>query len=579
VIAVPGKGKLIVRWGRKATDPGWTSQDSRVANEPGFGSGKYSNPVQKRRVLFVIVLHPTTYMKENVMLTLATMRGFAYGRNRINSSLMIVVLLALLAALIPTVPHLDVAPRAQPELIALAQQQPQATIGVIVQKSVTGTDVEQRVTQLGGTITMDLHIINAFAAQLTARASIVLAQMKGVRWVSLDSPTIKPSACDACMDTANLKNVYDTAIGADRLWNEAPKYLQGQGIGVAVVDSGIQYGSDMYTEKGQLRVVASINVNNGYNQNIFDQYGHGLHVAGIVGGNGRALNGAYIGVAPKASLINVKVSDENGAANASNVVAGLQWINDNRNLYNIRVVNLSLNSSVAESYHTNPLDAAVEILWFNKITVVVSSGNIGKNALFPPANDPFVITVGATDDRGTLSTADDLLASYSGYGKTNDGFDKPDLVAPGTNIVSLTYPGTVLAQQHPDHIVSGGYFRMSGTSMSAPMVSGAIALLLQSEPNLTPDQVKYRLMATARLFDSNKRAGAGYINIYAAVHTSTTQSANTGIVVSKLLTSGSNPVNWNSVNWNSVNWNSVNWNSVNWNSVNWNSVNWNSVNW
>ena len=99
-----------------------------------------------------------------------------------------------------------------------------------------------------------------------------------------------------------------------------------------------------------------------------------------------------------------------GAANASNVVAGLQWVNDNKTQYNIKVVNLSLNSSVAESYHTNPLDAAVEILWFNKITVVVSAGNIGKNALFPPANDPFVITVGATDDRGTLSTADDVLA-------------------------------------------------------------------------------------------------------------------------------------------------------------------------
>jgi serine protease AprX len=404
--------------------------------------------------------------------------------------------------------------------------------------------------------------------------------MTGVRWVSLDSPTIKPSVCASCIDTANLKNVYNSAIGADRLWNESPKYLQGQGVGVAVVDSGIEYTGDLYTEMGQLRVSASIQVNNGYNQNIFDQYGHGLHVAGIIGGNGRSLNGAYIGVAPKVNLINVKVSDEVGAANASNVVAGLQWINDNRDRYNIKVVNLSLNSSVAESYHTNPLNAAVEILWFNKITVVVSSGNIGKNALYPPANDPFVITVGATDDRGTLSTGDDVLASYSGYGQTNDGFQKPDLVAPGTNIVSLGSSGaTVLAQQHPDHIVSNGYFRMSGTSMSAPMVSGAVALLLQSEPNLTPDQVKYRLMATARPFDRDKRAGAGYLNIYAAVHTSTTQSANTGVAVSRLLTSGSDPVNWNSVNWNSVNWNSVNWNSVNWNSVNWNSVNWNSVSW
>jgi serine protease AprX len=492
----------------------------------------------------------------------------------------IVVLFALLVTLIPIVPRLETAPRAQPELVVLAQQQPQATIGVIVQKNLAGADIEQRVRELGGTVTLDLHIINAFAAQLTGQAALTLARMDGVRWVSLDSPTIETSACDSCVDTSNLKNVYNRAIGAEQLWNESPKYLQGQGIGVAVVDSGIQYSSDFYTVMGKLRVAASIQVNNGYNQNIFDQYGHGLHIAGIIGGNGRSLNGTYIGVAPKVNLINVKVSDEVGTANASNVVAGLQWINDNKARYNIKVVNISLNNSVAESYHTNPIDAAVEILWFNKITVVVSAGNIGKNALYPPANDPFVITVGATDDRGTRTTSDDVLASYSGYGITSDGISKPDLVAPGTNIISLGSSGsTVLAQQHPDHIVGNGYFRMSGTSMSAPMVSGAVALLLQSEPNLTPDQVKYRLMATARPFDTRARAGAGYVNVYAAVHSNTRESANTGMAYSRLLTSGGDPVNWGSVNWGSVNWGSVNWGSVNWGSVNWGSVNWGSVNW
>jgi serine protease AprX len=540
-------------------------------------TGPLSNPAQERRVLLVLL---SEVLKEEAMLTHATMRGLSYGRQRISSNLVIVVLFALLVALIPIVPRLEVAPRAQPELIALAQEQPQATIGVIVQKNLTGTELEQRVTQLGGIVTLDLHIINAFAAQLTGQAALTLARMDGVRWVSLDSPTIKPSVCALCVDTANLKNVYNSAIGADQLWNESPKYLQGQGVGVAVVDSGIEYTGDLYTVMGQLRVTASIQVNNGYNQNVFDQYGHGLHVAGIIGGNGRNLNGTYIGVAPKVNLFNVKVSDEVGAATASNVVAGLQWVNDNKTRYNIKVANLSLNNSVAESYHTNPIDAAVEILWFNKITVIVSAGNIGKNALYPPANDPFVITVGATDDRGTRSTSDDVLASYSGYGITSDGISKPDLVAPGTNIVSLGSPGTtVLAQQHPDHIVGNGYFRMSGTSMSAPMVSGAVALLLQSEPNLTPDQVKYRLMATARPFDTRARAGAGYVNVYAAVHSATTQSANTGVAFSRLLTSGGDPVNWGSVNWGSVNWGSVNWGSVNWGSVNWGSVNWGSVNW
>ena len=308
-----------------------------------------------------------------------------------------------------------------------------------------------------------------------------------------------------------------------------------------------------------------------------------ISVAGIIGGNGSRSNGAYIGVAPMVNLINVKVSDDQGTATAVNVVQGLQWINDHKANYNIKVVNLSLNSAVAASYKTDPIDAAVEILWFNKVVVVVSSGNLGKNALYPPANDPFVITVGATDDRGTGSITDDVVASYSGSGNTTDSISKPDLVAPGTNVVGLmANPNSVLALAHPANVVDGIYFRMSGTSMAAPMVSAAAALLLQDEPNLTPDQVKYRLMATANKswsgYDATK-AGAGYLDIYAAVKGTTTASSNTGIMASQLLWTGSQPINWDSVNWNSVNWNSVNWNSVNWNSVNWNSVNWNSDVW
>jgi serine protease AprX len=489
--------------------------------------------------------------------------------------------LALLIGLIPALPGADSslsavrAFHAQPQIIALAGQEPDAEISVIVQKDAAGAGLEQHVAQSGGAVTADLPIINAFAAELSARAALALSRMPGVRWVSLDAPVVRTTACTPCVSSTKLKNAYISAIRADRVWNEAP-YMQGQNIGVAVVDSGITPQVDFYAPWGANRVVAAAAFNDDYNRTPYDDYGHGTHVAGIIGGDGERSNGRYIGVAPMVNLINVKISNNNGGAKASNLVNGLQWIIDNKDTYNIRVVNISVNSSVPESYHTSPINAAVEILWFNKITVVVSAGNTGANALYPPANDPFAITVGATDDRGTPRTGDDILASFSAYGTTTDGFHKPDLVAPGSNIVSLmpNFNTSALAESHPRNKVGRFYFSMSGTSMATPMVSGAVALLLQAEPNLTPDQVKYRLMATARAFDTPSRAGAGYLDVYAAVHGSTSQSANTGIRASELLWSGSQATTWNSVNWNSVNWNSVNWNSVNWNSVNWNSDYW-----
>ena len=284
-----------------------------------------------------------------------------------------------------------------------------------------------------------------------------------------------------------------------------------------------------------------------------DRYGHGTHVQGIIGGNGSYSNGAYIGVAPKVNLVSLKVSDDTGAGTTSAVVDALQWALNNKSTYNIRVVNLSLNSTVVESYHTNPIDAAAEILWFNGIVVVASAGNNGgaAGALYAPANDPFVITVGATDDRGTNSISDDTIATFSAYGTTLDGVVKPDLVAPGTNIVSAKADGNniVLVNQHPSNVVDGYYFKMSGTSMAAPMVSGAVALLLQDEPNLTPDQVKYRLKSTAATTSrwagySALKAGAGYLDVYAAVTGTSTANANVRNVSRAMRPSGHRFLGW-----------------------------------
>lgn len=477
-----------------------------------------------------------------------------------------------------------------PWLMQVVEENPAQSLKIIVQKTDSSQLAEAQVAKLGGQVIRDLPIINAFSAEITAIDAIQLANLPSIHGVSLDAPIVK-TTCQDCIDTTYLASSYVEAIGADLLWNQAPT-LQGQGITVAVIDSGINVGhEDLADSNGDTRVTVNLNFSSTASNDL-DKYGHGTHIAGIIGGNGYHSDGKYIGVAPKVNLINVKVCDDHGEATTSDVVNGLQWIYENKDRYNIRVVNLSLNSAVAESYHSSPLDAALEILWFNRIVVVVSAGNIdtetGNEVLYPPANDPFIITVGAVDDQGTASREDDMIASYSNYGVTSDGISKPEIVAPGTNLVSLLpNPKGELWREHRENVVDdtgpvAHYFRMSGTSLSSAVTSGAIALLLQHEPELTPDQVKYRLMTTAEEF--GPESGSGYLNIYAAVAANTTQSANTGTTISQLLWPDSNPltpgsVNWGSVNWGSVNWGSVNWGTVNWGMVNWGAVNWSSVAW
>jgi serine protease AprX len=383
--------------------------------------------------------------------------------------------------------------------------------------------------------------------------------------------------------------------------------LDGTGITVAVVDSGITLDDDfseVVGESGSGRVLMQL----GFNSSAYtarDVFGHGTHVAGIIGGNGTKSDGFYKGVAPGVNLIGIKISDDYGMAYESDTVEALEWIFNNKDTYNIRVVNLSIQSTVEQSYHDSALDAAVEILWFNGIVVVAATGNKGPDngfnpVLAAPANDPFIITVGASEEKGDADRSNDSIASFTAYDETIDFFVKPEIIAPGKDIVSVLAGSSWWRNEHPDRFVDGGYFRISGTSMATPMVAGAAALLLQSEPNLTPDQVKYRLLETA-----GKVGKANYLDVYAAVTTLTTESANQGVIPHMLLAKMAliaywasengeenidwenvdwtavnwNAVNWNAVNWNAVNWNAVNWNAVNWNAVNWNAVNWNAVNW
>jgi serine protease AprX len=291
----------------------------------------------------------------------------------------------------------------------------------------------------------------------------------------------------------------------------------------------------------------------------------------------------------------VRVADDNGASTVSDVVNGLQWVLNNKATYNIRVVNLSLNSTVADSYQVDPLDAAVETLWKAGIVVVVSAGNNGTTnagVLYSPANDPFVITVGAVDDQGTASTSDDTLASFSAYGMVpvsitagqTVNIGKPDLVAPGVNIVSdLPNKSATLATAHADHLVTVNsctcYFLMSGTSMAAPMVAGVAALLLQAKPTLTPNQVKNRLLATAQRLSSSVGMGAGEVNAAAAVASASTASANGNLAWAASIQPGNPAANWGSASWGSASWGSTTWTAASWGSASWGSTTWTAASW
>jgi serine protease AprX len=495
---------------------------------------------------------------------------------------MLLVAQLLNAGAMPPVPS---APNAHPALLTAASAQPRALVSVIVQTTQPEATA-WLVTRLGGTVTHDLSMIRSLGVTMPSRAAVALAQAPGVRWVALDAPT--QSSSTTCADCpailAALKSMvgsYSRTTGASKLWLRYPNPIQGQGIAVAVVDSGVRHLPDLARAGGvgASRVVADVAIRaDGTAGDASDLWGHGTHIAGIIAGNGAQSYGAQVGMAPQANIVNVKVGNDTGGASVADVIAGLQWIYRNKTTYNIRVVNLSLTSTIVEPASTSALSAAVQALWFNGIVVVVAGGNSGRTAsgvLYPPANDPFVISVGALDDRNTVSTADDVLASFSAYGQTAEKVKKPDLVAPGTNIISLlASKDALLARDHPTHFVDGFngardyYFRMSGTSMSSAVTAGAVALLLQDEPNLTPDQVKQRLISTARPMKGSGY-GAGALDIYSATISASTKSANQGQMINRLLWPSTTPVQWSATNWSATNWSATNWSATNWSSIYW----------
>jgi serine protease AprX len=471
----------------------------------------------------------------------------------------------------------------------LAAENPIGSIPVLIQRAAGAGGLDALIRH-GATVREQIEFHNLVAADVPASELETLAGEPGIERISYDAP-VQSLSTTYPLSASNLKSVYPQAVRAAELWS-AHTPIQGTGVTVAVLDSGVKGNGDFMgangtgTSPGSNRLIAKI-ISIAGQASADDDNGHGTWVAGIIGGRGWGSNngdlGNYIGTAPNANLIGVKVSDSTGQSQVSNVISGLQWVVNNKDTYNIRVVNLSLVSSTAESYKTSELDAAVEMAWLHGLVVVVSAGNSGPNTeLYAPANDPYVITVGAVDDNGSQAPSAATLLAFSSYGTTQDGFAKPELVAPGRHIVSTLYSNSApLAQQFPTRLVdNNAYIRLSGTSASAPIVSGVVADLLQANPNLTPDQVKWLLQHTAAPI-SGVGTGAGYPQAAAAVaYRGTVGSANVGVVPNnKIAAAGcatlpgcNSSTNWSTVSWNTVSWNTVSWNTVSWNTVSWNAT-------
>ena len=476
-------------------------------------------------------------------------------------------------------------------LMARAQANPDRAINVIVQakpgksstyvaRMVNGVVAEHHGKAKG--LKQKFSAVNGVSARLTGAQIVALADVRGILAITPD------------------RKIVASAFSSDQAWTQAVDvddfFADGALAGlnmptIAIVDSGMQSGrSDFYPRVLRQVKLTSLSPNSGG-----DGRGHGTLVGGIAAGGASRIAGA----APSAPLVSLDVMDDNGMALTSDVIEAADWILQNKAAYNIRVANFSLQAATPATFAYDPLNQAVERLWFAGVVVVASAGNYGDNGqpttvAYAPGNDPFVITVGAGDMNGTpANTADDFAAPWSAYGYTLDGFAKPDLGAPGRVLVGPVPPASSMAKEHPERVVYPGYMWMSGTSFAAPVVSGAAALVLAHHPNWTPDQVKGALMLTAQPTAAGTALGVGLVNAKAAAQVSNPPNPN--LALNQFVSSdgagglafnaaswantAQADASWNSASWNSASWAAASWANASWNSASWAAASWNSASW
>ena len=469
-----------------------------------------------------------------------------------------------------------------PKLAALAQTDPGKRVEVIVrmQPGASSDVARSFIETAGGHVGDSIALINSFSARLDASDAQRLATQPGVLAISLNGATKPQSTPQA----NSLATAYNQSVNTPQVWNHAT----GKGVGVAVIDTGIagdlpdfRRSSDDHDSRVTVSAVVNPNA-----ENAGDSYGHGTHVAGLIAGNGASrsagdpLRGKYAGAAPDAHLISIKASDEEGNATVLDAIFGLQFAVDHKDDYNIRVVNLSLESSVAESYLTDPLDAAVEAAWLKGLVVVVAAGNRGSDSdavNYAPGNDPYAISVGAVNDQATKQAKDDVRADWSSRGTTQDGYAKPDLYAPGVRLYSNLAPDSAFTTACAACVTPDGqYIRAGGTSMSAPVVSGIVAALLEKHPSWSPDQVKGALVNNLRELPG----GGDEVDALAAYNASKGELvSNEGLEPSKLIDTATGEVDWSRSTWSRSTWSRSTWSRSTWSRSTWSRSTWSRSTW
>ena len=469
---------------------------------------------------------------------------------------------------------------------------------------------------VSGTLDRTLPSINGFSAWVPADSTATLEAQAGVIEVSDDAALVTPpiegvtSGVHGHAVSGFVESDFGTngggssfarldldavsaIIGADDLRRSG---VTGAGVDVALIDTGVApvAGIGHVVTGPDLSFDSQIP---GF-QNI-DAYGHGTHLAGIINGSGSGVNG----IAPGARVVNVKVGAANGATDVVQVLAAIDFVvqHAHDNGLNIRVIALAYGTDSAQPYTVDPLAYAAEVAWRKGIVVVVAGGNTGQYApsLNDPAIDPYVIAVGASEPNGTYTSGDDTVASFSAWGNSSR---RVDVVAPGRSVVSLRDPGSYIDLNHPEGREPDGLFRGSGTSQSTAVVAGAVALMLQDRPSLTPDQVKWLLRKTAKPLpaaDSNAQ-GSGEIDVRRAVQrslsTATVQtwpvSTGTGsleaargsvhVVMGGVPLQGETDIFgtvWNGQSWSGQSWSGQSWSGGLWMGQSWSGQSWSGQSW